>query len=203
MKVFYPTTLVIVLILSSLFSLTSTATTTKTKVCDVEGKVYIPGIRRPEQVKILLNGGEHTAYTLRNGEFKFSSIESGVYFLEVDSKNYAFSPLKIDVCTKGQTIRAKTADETFKTVRHPLKLTPYSPKVYYEKGQPLNPLKIFKSPMGIMIAVSLFSMFILPKLSGSIDPEELKQMQQENGGGGLLGKLLGGVANPQQSNSGR
>ncbi|KAJ3430956.1 er membrane protein complex subunit [Anaeramoeba flamelloides] len=202
MKAFSSTTLVILLITYSLFSLVSTTKTTNTKLCDVEGRIYIPGKRRPEQVKILLNGGEYTAYTLRNGEFKFPSIESGIYFLEVDSKDYAFSPIKIDVCTKGKTIRAKTADETFKSVKHPLKLTPYSTKVYYEKGQPLNPLKIFKSPMGIMIAVSLFSMFIIPKLSGSIDPEELKQMQQENGGG-LLGKLLGGVANPQQSNSGR
>ncbi|KAJ3452187.1 er membrane protein complex subunit 7 [Anaeramoeba flamelloides] len=202
MKGFQPTTLIIVLIIYSLFSLASTTSTTNTKVCDVEGKIYIPGKRRPEQVKILLNGGEYTAYSMRNGEFKFSSIKSGIYFLEVDSKDYAFSPIKIDVCTKGKTIRAKTADETFKSVKHPLKLTPYSPKVYYEKGQPLNPLKIFKSPMGIMIAVSLFSMFVIPKLSGSIDPEELKQVQQESGGG-LLGKLLGGAANLQQSTSGR
>ncbi|KAJ6245348.1 er membrane protein complex subunit 7 [Anaeramoeba flamelloides] len=166
--------IIVFLSVLALFTLAST-----TEYCDLEGKISIPMKRRPDQVRIILNGGEHITFSLRNGDFKFALLKSGIYFLEVDSPDYIFAPIKVDVCTKGKAIRAKTADETFQSVKHPLKLLPYGPKIYYEKEPPFNLFKIFKSPLGIVAILALFTILILPKITSNIDQEELQNLQQQ------------------------
>lgn len=46
---------------------------------------------------MVLNGGQHTAFTARDGSFAFRDVTPGVYLLEVLSTTFHYSSVKLKV----------------------------------------------------------------------------------------------------------
>lgn len=47
--------------------------------------------------QVVLNGGQHTAFTARDGSFAFRDVTPGVYLLEVLSTTFHYSSVKLKV----------------------------------------------------------------------------------------------------------
>lgn len=50
--------------------------------------------------KVVLNAGQHTSITARDGSFTFRDVTAGVYLLEVQSTMFHYSAVKIKVDDK-------------------------------------------------------------------------------------------------------
>ncbi|KAJ5079608.1 er membrane protein complex subunit 7 [Anaeramoeba ignava] len=157
---------------------------------EIEGKVIIPGTSRIPQFKIILNGGKYVSFTALNGKFNFHGLQKGVYYLEVVSSDYIFSPVVIDVhMRKEGEIRIQTADETNKKLKYPLKLIPLKQVYFSVQKPPFQFANLLKNPMILMLGSSLIFMFIVPKMMKNIDPNDLPQLNQRDDKGNPVGLL--------------
>ncbi|KAL2926516.1 ER membrane protein complex subunit 7-like protein [Bienertia sinuspersici] len=75
-----------------------------------------------------------------------------------------------------------------------LTLVPLREEYYYEKREPFSLLSLVKSPMGLMVGFMLIVVFVMPKLMENMDPEEMRQAQEQMRSQGGLASLLGGAA---------
>ena len=63
-----------------------------------------------------------------------------------------------------------------------MRLSPVSVAEYYEPSSSISIRAIMKNPMALMVIMTVFLAYVAPKLLEAIDPEELKQMQEELAG---------------------
>ncbi|KAJ7556335.1 hypothetical protein O6H91_05G078900 [Diphasiastrum complanatum] len=146
----------------------------------VEGKIRIEGLQvKAANVKIILNGGQRITFIRPDGYFSFQGIPAGTHLIEVCAMGYFFSPVRVDVSARlhGQ-VRASLI-ETGRVLSDALILEPLKEEQYFEKREPFSVLGLLKSPMGLMVGFMLLAVFVLPKLMDSIDPEEMKRVQEE------------------------
>eukprot|EP00270_Netrium_digitus_P006441 TRINITY_DN1892_c0_g1_i1.p1 TRINITY_DN1892_c0_g1~~TRINITY_DN1892_c0_g1_i1.p1 ORF type:complete len:206 (-),score=71.28 TRINITY_DN1892_c0_g1_i1:304-921(-) len=148
----------------------------------VEGQILLTPDQkvRMTAVKIFLDGGERVAFPRTDGRFSLHGVSAGTHLLEVAAIGVFFPPVRLDVSARlnGQ-VRAAMAEDPSTLLPDPLVLIPARTEEYYEKREPLSVLSILKSPMGLMVAFMVVAMVILPRLMDSIDPEEMKKMQEE------------------------
>eukprot|EP00246_Nothoceros_aenigmaticus_P012926 TRINITY_DN4203_c0_g1_i1.p1 TRINITY_DN4203_c0_g1~~TRINITY_DN4203_c0_g1_i1.p1 ORF type:complete len:204 (-),score=19.74 TRINITY_DN4203_c0_g1_i1:281-892(-) len=148
----------------------------------VDGRVKLGGsdtISRKANVKVLLNGGEKVTYIHSNGYFAILGVAPGTHLLEIVAPGYHFPPVRVDVSERrhGQVHAVYT--ETRRILPDPLTLEAEKVEYYYEKRAPLSPVGLLKSPMGMLVGLMLVAVVLLPKLMDSIDPEEMKRVQEE------------------------
>jgi hypothetical protein len=151
----------------------------------VEGRVKVEGMgarvfpSKNSNLKLIWNAGQQVTYVRPDGYFAFQNISAGTHLLEVSSLGYYFSPVRVDVSARlhGQ-VRA-VAVETRKYYSDALILEPLREEYYYERREPFSAMSLLKSPMGLMVGFMLVAVFLLPKLMDSIDPEEMKRVQEE------------------------
>ncbi|KAG6542485.1 hypothetical protein Mapa_016175 [Marchantia paleacea] len=151
----------------------------------VEGRVKVEGTTtklpssKIANIKVVLNGGEQLTFIRPDGYFAFQGVTAGTHLLEVVAMGYYFSPVRVDVSARlhGQ-VRA-IAVETRRTLPDALVLEPLREEFYYERREPFSVVGLLKSPMGLMVGFMLVAVFLLPKLMDSIDPEEMKRVQEE------------------------
>ncbi|BFI40567.1 ER membrane protein complex subunit 7 [Marchantia polymorpha subsp. ruderalis] len=151
----------------------------------VEGRVKVEGtttklpLSKTANIKVVLNGGEQLTFIRPDGYFAFQGVTAGTHLLEVVAMGYYFSPVRVDVSARlhGQ-VRA-IAVETRRTLPDALVLEPLREEFYYERREPFSVVGLLKSPMGLMVGFMLVAVFLLPKLMDSIDPEEMKRVQEE------------------------
>ena len=87
-------------------------------------------------------------------------------------------------------VSAKTAGKLRALVTHnrlplplPLPLEPLVAKpVFFEKREGFKVGSILMNPMAIMMGVTLLIMLVMPKMMANMDPEQLKEMQEMQGG---------------------
>lgn len=105
-------------------------------------------------------------------------VPAGTHLLEVVALGYFFSPVRVDVSSRlpGQ-IRASYVEGP-RRVSDSLVLEPLREENYYEIREPFSMLGLLKSPMGLMIGFMVICVFLLPMLMDSIDPEEMKRLQE-------------------------
>jgi hypothetical protein len=149
----------------------------------VEGRVKVQvmrgkGFSKIANTKVVLNGGEQVAFIRTDGSFAFEGVPAGTHLLEVVALGYFFSPVRVDVSSRlpGQ-IRASYIEGP-RRVSDSLVLEPLREENYYEIREPFSMLGLLKSPMGLMIGFMVICVFLLPMLMDSIDPEEMKRLQE-------------------------
>ncbi|ORY99886.1 hypothetical protein BCR43DRAFT_125960 [Syncephalastrum racemosum] len=179
----------------------------------VIGKLIPNGIlditKLDPSTRAILNGGVYSAPVRLDGSFELRDIAPGSYLLEIESINYIFPKLRVDV--KDETVKAAyTAlgvnwDSTGYSVSHPFELGAKAPSIYFAERQGFNVLGMFKNPMFLMIGFSGLMMLVLPKMMANMDPEALKEMSQSQADAQKmmsdmpsLAKMLGNAQQPQQ-----
>jgi hypothetical protein len=180
--------------------------------CEVKGTVRIPGLARPPPgLRVLLNNGELSAAVRQDATFKFHEVPPGRYILEVASVTHFFSQVKLDVGHKfpGDIVALEYRYPGAQSKRfaydkqHGLQLVAQQAgpkhgnavlvKQYFDVRQQMSVMAIFQQPMMLMMMFTMGMVFLLPKMMGSIDPEELKKMQAEQGDPSqMLSQLMGG-----------
>ena len=92
--------------------------------------------------------------------------------------NKSYNAMQVKILKHGSVVKASVSDISGNpSIEYPLKLPPVKPIEYFEKRQGFNIWRWLKTPYGIMIAVGVGSMVLLPMLK--IDPEEYQQMVKE------------------------
>ncbi|CEP03333.1 ER membrane protein complex subunit 7 beta-sandwich domain-containing protein [Plasmodiophora brassicae] len=140
----------------------------------ITGRVLVG---HPSAVRVKLNGGQFEAIPNAAGAFTFDNLLPGSYLVTIDSIDYTFRPIRVDIAAKGR-IRARYLTQGGAAVPFPLSVSPDARNQYFETRAPFNPLSMFQSPMAIMMLMTMVMAFGMPKLLATIDPDELQRAQQ-------------------------
>ncbi|GJP37781.1 hypothetical protein CLOM_g22193 [Closterium sp. NIES-68] len=148
----------------------------------VDGYVRLDALKiKSTAVKILINGGDSVAFVRSNGYFSIN-LSPGTHTLQVTAPGAFFLPVMLQISAKhAGNFRAVVIREQGPASLSidPLIISPFAAEEYFEKREPFTIWTLLKNPMGIMICLMLVVMVILPRLADSIDPEEMKQMQEQ------------------------
>ncbi|CAH2060482.1 unnamed protein product [Thlaspi arvense] len=150
----------------------------------ITGRVRIPPSNvightaKFSNVKVILNGGQSVTFLRPDGYFTFHKVPAGTHLMEVSARGYFFSPVRVDVSARHHGKVQATLTETRRSLTE-LVLEPLKEEQYYEVREPFNILSLVKSPMGLMVGFMVVVVFLMPKLMENIDPEEMKQAQEE------------------------
>ncbi|KAG2298702.1 hypothetical protein Bca52824_035174 [Brassica carinata] len=150
----------------------------------ITGRVNIPPSNvightaKFSNVKVILNGGQSVTFLRPDGYFTFHKVPAGTHLIEVSAMGYFFSPVRVDVSARHHGKVHATLTETRRSLTE-LVLEPLREEQYYEIREPFSILSIVKSPMGLMVGFMVVVVFLMPKLMENIDPEEMKQAQEE------------------------
>lgn len=147
----------------------------------VRGRVVVsdlPERARNADVYIYTNNGERLhSHCDSDGWFTFYQVPAGSHMLATDILGYVFPEVRIDMSSRHGLIKASYLFNKQQTLPNPLILVPAGAAQYYEKRKPFDVWAFIKSPYGIMICISIFAIFVFPKMK--VDPEEYKQLQAE------------------------
>lgn len=169
----------LVLLASMLLAKASALAIRETQV--VKGRVVVsdlPTRAREAKVYIQTSTGQTLhAFCDKDGWFTFYHVPPGSHMLNADLVGYIFPEVRVDMSSKNGLIRAAYAFNKQQTLSSPLVLVPAAVAQYYEKRKPFDVWSFVKSPYGIMICISVFAIFVFPKMK--VDPEEYKQLQTE------------------------
>ncbi|GAB5585990.1 ER membrane protein complex subunit 7 [Umbelopsis nana] len=131
---------------------------------------------------VLLNGGEYTALVQKDGKFIFPDVGDGNYFLEVQSVNYVFPKIRVDI--QGETVKGAYSAlgsewaTTGYELAHPFALKAKANAEYFLKREGFNVMNMFKNPMMLMMGLSAIMLFALPKMMAQINPEDMEEFNK-------------------------
>ncbi|KAG2188585.1 hypothetical protein INT44_001340 [Umbelopsis vinacea] len=175
----------------------------------IEKNAMLPDLADLESTaSVLLNGGEYSTFVQKDGRFIFPEVPSGNYFLEIQSVNYIFPKLRVDVgddSVKGafSSLGSDWATTGYE-VTYPFVLKAKAPAEYFFKREGFNVMNMFKNPMMIMMGVSALMMFAMPKMMANIRPEDMEDFNKAQADAQKMmsdvpsfGKFLQAPAQPQ------
>ncbi|KAK7204789.1 hypothetical protein BZA70DRAFT_184683 [Myxozyma melibiosi] len=115
--------------------------------------------------------------------FAFVNVSEGSYQLRVNCIEHIFPVLRVDVGENEVEVFLTHPgnDWTVTGARqpYPVELKPVGKAVYYQVREGFNVLKLFKNPMLIISLFTLVMVFVLPKMMENMDPEQLKELQEQ------------------------
>ncbi|ETS64267.1 hypothetical protein PaG_01514 [Moesziomyces aphidis] len=123
-----------------------------------------------------------------DGSFIFRNVEEGAYTLQIVSRTHIFEKYRVDIVdrelAKAPQIRIFTPGTSLVSILssnlvfHPLILHAVKRVDYYTEAAPLTlgSLIGMGGPMMILGLVAMGMVFILPKLTASLDPEAQKEL---------------------------
>lgn len=145
----------------------------------IEGQVRLPRAgSKFVNARILLNGGESVGLIRSDGSFQLVHVSAGrSYTLDVAMSEYQFPTVRVDISNKsGQKGKVKATIAASKAkVAYPLVLRPTVKTEYFQKREPMNIFGMLKSPMVIMMLVTLVMVVVMVsrtrgrRTSGAID----------------------------------
>ncbi|KAJ1458119.1 hypothetical protein M885DRAFT_514218 [Pelagophyceae sp. CCMP2097] len=149
---------------------------------------------------VVLNGDEYRTYTRLDGSFVFHDVKPGVYLLDVLSTEFVFSQVKINLPSQAdQQVRCleyKYPGAAKNALAYPIRLDAHLKYEYFDKREQVGLHTLLQNPMYLMIGVTAILVFLMPKLMESMDPEEMKKMQEQMGSAqdpaSMLKTLFGG-----------
>ena len=118
-------------------------------------------------------------------KFKVYVSEPGIYKLEVFHSNFYFDPVMVEIRSeaevaanphlKSYSAYLYTLNTGAKSMRlmYPLELEPSHKIKYFEIEEPFNPMVWLKSPMVLMIGVSMMMMYMMK----AVPKEEMEAYQ--------------------------
>ncbi|KAJ1703606.1 hypothetical protein LUZ63_003385 [Rhynchospora breviuscula] len=130
------------------------------------------------EIKVILNGGQRTTFVRPDGYFSFHDVPAGTHLIEVSSIGYLFSPVRVDISARNPGKIQAALTENSRALNE-LVLEPMKDEQYYEIREPFSMLSLVKSPMGLMIGFMVLVMFVFPKMMDGVDPEEMRQAQEQ------------------------
>jgi len=155
----------------------------------ISGTVVGPAPLSAATVKLYTSDGRQlTAFVGQDGSFVFRDVPAGSHLLHPHHPSLFYPEIRIDTSTRAGVLRAMMVSQAKSmAVALPLQLRPLGELQYFEKRKPLDVWSFVKSPYGLMIVFSLFIIVVMPRLK--VDPEEMRQMQEELRGtrGGAAG----------------
>ncbi|KAH0865669.1 hypothetical protein HID58_082880, partial [Brassica napus] len=164
----------------------------------ITGRVKIPPsnvighLSKLSNVKVILNGGQCVTFLRPDGYFTlyplFNILSQSACWdsfgrsicngLLLFSGKFLVLCVRVDVSARHHGKVHATLTETRRSLTE-LVLEPLREEQYYEIREPFSILSIVKSPMGLMVGFMVVVVFLMPKLMENIDPEEMKQAQEE------------------------
>ncbi|TDH66659.1 uncharacterized protein CCR75_006091 [Bremia lactucae] len=174
---------------------------------EISGTVYLQESvsKKIGPLKVQLNGGEHTTFVRADGLFVFRDLAPGRYVVDIPSTHFLFSQYKVDIGVDGLTraLEYKYMGAPKMHASYPLVVEPVKQLDYFEQREKFNLLSLIMNPSFLTIIVPIGLLYILPKLSEGMDPEEMKKAQAEMGSADpsslLAGMLGGGQGNAEDS----
>ncbi|RLN13187.1 hypothetical protein C2845_PM09G19610 [Panicum miliaceum] len=152
----------------------------------IAGRIKIDGVNvkgfglpaKTSNTKVILNGGQRVTFARPDGYFAFHNVPAGTHLIEVSSIGYFFSPVRVDISARNPGYIQAALTET-RRVLNELVLEPLKEEQYYEVREPFSVMSLLKSPMGLMVGFMVLMVFVMPKMMENIDPEEMKQAQEQ------------------------
>ncbi|CAH0513463.1 unnamed protein product [Peronospora belbahrii] len=165
----------------------------------ISGTVFLPNevTAKVEPLIVKLNGGEQTTFVRSDGSFLFHDVAPGRYVVDIPSTRFLFSQYKVDVGVDGliRALEYKYVGASKTSANYPLLVEPVKQLDYFEQREKFNLLGLIMNPSFLTIVVPIALLYILPKLTEGMDPEEMKKAQEEMGStdpSSLLAGMLGG-----------
>lgn len=151
----------------------------------IDGRVLLPRtstLTLPKATKVLLNAGELTGIVRSDGAFTLHGVAAGVHRLEVLAPDFQFSSFKLDVSKdtgKVRVLEFAYPGAAKQAASYPIVATAHGKVAYFQKREGFNYKSILYNPMIIMMLVTGVLVFAMPKMMQNMDPEEMKQMQEQ------------------------
>ncbi|CAG8480137.1 4760_t:CDS:2 [Paraglomus brasilianum] len=165
--------------------------------------------------KILINGGQYSALVRKDGKFTIQNVPPGSYLLEVSSRRYLYPRLRVNVDASGveafiTILGADWPDTVNKNVQHsnvnapktanalpyPLELKARAMADYFVPRESFSIASVFANPLIIMMGVSVVLLLVMPKMMEGLDPEALKELQENQPQNSLeMPDISGALAN--------
>jgi hypothetical protein len=154
------------------------------QLATLEGRLQFPdGTPFNVTSLVTLNHGDLSTYSKIDGTFQLTSVPPGIHLLEVQSIEYHFGQVKIqllkDAMTEPKCVEYMYPGAPKKPIGHPLELVAYATYEYYEKRPAFSFLVILKNPMFLMMAFSVGMMVMMPKMMEGLDPEEKAKLKEQ------------------------
>ncbi|CAO3681982.1 unnamed protein product [Umbelopsis vinacea] len=127
------------------------------------------------------------------------AVPNGNYFLEVQSVNYVFPKIRVDV--EDENVRgaysALGSDwaTTGYEVPYPFVIKAKADAEYFLKREGFNVMNMFKNPMMIMMGLSAVMLFALPKMMANINPEDMEEFNKAQTDAQKMMKDVPGLGN--------
>merc|ERR1719502_2035279 len=135
-----------------------------------------------DSVRVVLNGGAYSAIPRQDGSFKLHAVPPGTYLLEVMDTQSVWPTVRLDVSATSGKPRALLTHSR-QPLPFPLPLEPLVAKpTFFEKREGFQWSAMLMNPMVLMMGVTVLIMVVFPKMMQNMDPEQLKEMQQMQGG---------------------
>ncbi|RIA98685.1 hypothetical protein C1645_748935 [Glomus cerebriforme] len=132
--------------------------------------------------KIILDGGKYSALIRKNGKFVIDDVPQGSYLLEISSKKFIYPKIRVDVDSEGikpfVTITGSEWSNTGPSLQYPLELPARSTSEYFMVRDGFSITSLFANPYIIMMGFSVLLLFIMPKMMANMDPNALKELQE-------------------------
>jgi len=130
--------------------------------------------------RISLNGNQYVAIPNKDGKFSFSNLLPGSYSMEISMIGYLWNIYNVDVNEDGK-VKIFMVDNKDKIKLPPqAAIAPMGKAIYWKESEPYDPLKLLKSPMGIMLVVMLASSFLMPKMLETVNEQQKEMANQQN-----------------------
>ncbi|KAJ2786638.1 hypothetical protein GGI15_001353 [Coemansia interrupta] len=141
--------------------------------------------------RVVVNGGEHTAFIQSDGGFSVDNLGLGHSLFEIAAANYSFPKIHIHISLNDQGRAAIAAryvqpgadwSEDAPVLSYPLRVAATAKYDFYTPRQGFSIVAMFSNPYMMMVGASLVAVFLLPKLQANIDPEILDEMNKKTKG---------------------
>jgi hypothetical protein len=116
------------------------------------------------------NAAPIETFLQKSGQFKFSNVSVGSYVLHLQSitltveSDYRVVVLKDQVLVNKLFAGHDWQQDVGPVVDYPITLEPITRNNYIEERESFSPLKMLKSPMVLLMILSLGMVFLMPKL---------------------------------------
>ena len=118
---------------------------------------------------------EATSFVRPDGTFTVRDVPAGAYAVEFRAAGLALDPERLEV-REGGKVKCRLYDERKSLLLVPVESAPK----YFQERQRFNPLSLVKNPMVIMMGFSVLMMFVMPKLTANMAPEDRAQLMGDN-----------------------
>ncbi|KAJ3045474.1 hypothetical protein HDV00_009127 [Rhizophlyctis rosea] len=146
--------------------------------------------------KVVLNGGQRSAYVEKDGAFTLYGVPDGSHLLEVISHQYQFDKIRLDVARDEVKASVTLLGTSWAVTGHlvpvPLELGARQKHEFFVPREGFNPMTLLQNPMMIMAVVSMGLVFLMPKMQPSEELQQEAAQQQEQSA------VLGQQRRPQQ-----